>query len=258
MRDIFDGAVISLECLGSISVQEHRFLDGVTTAHQVKLSPSIDGGFTGAHWHCQTNSDGNITFASAGGLFGFRYIDGRTQDGFVQLVGDTLPPFSGTAWHVSEISPGIVTIMSRGGFVNPDHQFLDGRTLDGSVGLAPSADSRFSGTQWRTTLLAKPSFTAVTKRDWTPQGSNTSHLDMRGSGFTPNDVVKFVAEGIVGRQDHAPFPLSGSTTVSQDGTFEAFADFGRFPTHPADVLVTIRVFDGHGITAADTSNGFHV
>lgn len=249
MRDIFDGALVSLECLGNIPDPRYRFLDGVTDAHQVKLSPQP---FTGARWHCKENTEGNFTFASAGDRFGYRYLDGRTRDGIVQLVGDTLSPFTGTAWRVEETSPGIVTMMCRGDFINPDHQFLDGNTIAGSIGLAPRTGPDFSGTAWRTTLMAVPSLDVRTIRE-----AITSTLKMSGSGFTPNDDIRFVAEGIVGRQDHAPFSFGAPVSSSGDGRFTFEQTVGRFATHPADVNVTIRATDHHGITATDMSDGFH-
>jgi len=252
MRDIFDGAVVALECLGDVHVAEHKFLDAVTQEHRVKLSPSFDPPFTGARWQCMSRIEGGFTLASAGAVFGFRYLDGRTQDGFVAAVGDTLPPFSGTRWDVQEVAPGVVTIRSLGDFHNPDHLFLDGRTQDGTVGLAPSTDHPFTGTKWGTRLLATPSLDVVTERQQTG-----SALTIRGKGFTPGNLVRFDAESIVGRADHAPFPLGSTATADADGSFEGFASVGFFPTHPADVLVIVRATDGSGVTATDLSNGFH-
>lgn len=254
MRDVVDGAVVAFECLGDIHVAEHRFLDAITQEGKVKLSGSFDPPFTGAHWQCMSQNDGSFVFASAGAIQGFRYLDGRTQDGFVQTVGDTLPPFSGTHWRVQEVSPGVVTIMSLGDFQNPDHRFLDGRTApgDGSVGLAPSTDPPFSGTKWGTTTLATPTLDVRTQRE-----AIRSKLTMRGQGFTPGDQVRFDAEGIVGRENHAAFPLGGSVSAGPDGSFEGFAEVGFFPTHPADGAVIVRATDRNGRTATGTSDGFH-
>jgi hypothetical protein len=252
MADIFQGALVSLECLGSISVPEHRFLDAVTDEHRVKLSPNINPPFTGAHWEVIAQPGGTFAFASAGDKFGFRYLDGRTQDGVVQVVGDTLPPFSGARWEVQEVSPGIVTILCRGDFVNPEHRFLDGHTQNGEVRLAPHSDPPFTGTRWRVTLLGTPSIDVDTK----VQAIRTV-LTVQGSGFTPDDEIEMVAEGIGGRQDHAPFPISRGRTHA-DGTFkDLHGEVGFFATHPRGEDVTIRVFDQHGITATGRSAGFN-
>jgi hypothetical protein len=254
MRDVFDGAVIALECLGEVHVAEHKFLDCVTEGARVKLSPNVDPPFTGAHWHCMSLGDGSFALASAGHNFGRRYLDGRTQDGAepqVASVGDTLPPFSGTRWKITEQSPGVVTIECLGDFKNPNRRFLDGRTQDGVLLLAATTDPPFTGTRWGTRLLATPSFEVSTQHE-----AIRSRLKMVGRGFTPGDPLHLDAEGIHGRQDHAPFPLGGPTTVGADGAFEAHADVGFFPTHPAGEPVTIRATDRHGITATDTSDGF--
>lgn len=254
MRDVFDGAVIALECLGEVHVAEHKFLDCVTEAGRVKLSPNIDPPFTGAHWQCMSLGDGSFALASAGHNFGHRYLDGRTQDGAepqVAGVGDTLPPFSGTRWKITEQSPGVVTIECLGDFKNPNRRFLDGRTQDGVLLLAPSTDPPFTGTRWGTRLLATPSLDVVTQHE-----AITSKLTINGTGFTPGDQVRFDADGIHGRQDHAPFPLGSSATVEADGKFKGFAETGFFPTHPSGEPVTVRATDRHGITATDTSDGF--
>ncbi|HCT78569.1 MAG TPA: hypothetical protein DGT23_18705, partial [Micromonosporaceae bacterium] len=92
--------MVSLECLGDVKNADFKFLDGVTDQHTVKLSPTIDPPFTGAHWQVMDNLDGTYSLASAGNKWGYRYLDGRTQDGFVQLIGDTLPPYTGTRWQI--------------------------------------------------------------------------------------------------------------------------------------------------------------
>ncbi len=70
MRDIFDGAIVAFECLGDFHAAEHRFLDAVTEAGRVKLSPSFDPPFTGAHWQCMSQISGGFVFASGGGESG--------------------------------------------------------------------------------------------------------------------------------------------------------------------------------------------
>jgi hypothetical protein len=251
MRDVFDGAIVAFECLGNVPVAEHKFLDAITEQGRAKLSPNFEPPFTGARWQCMSQGGEGFALVSAGATFGFRYLDGRTQDGFVQTVGDTLPPFSGTRWRIQELSPGVVTIQSLGDFINPVHQFLDGRTGDGSVGLAPFPDQPFSGTKWGTIGLPRPSLQVQTQRQ-----AITSRLTMRGTNFTPNDTIRFVAEGIVGRE-HAPFPLSLFANADGSGSFEAFDETGFFPHHPADVQVIVRATDQHGRTANGVSNGFH-
>jgi len=252
MRDIFDGAIVAFECLGDFHVAEHRFLDAVTDQGRVKLSPSFDPPFTGAHWQCMSLDGEAFALVSAGAVQGFRYLDGRTQDGFVQTVGDTLPPFSGTRWRIQEISPGIVTIQSLGDFHNRDHQFLDGNTGAGSVGLAPSTGQPFSGTKWGTIALPQPSLQVHTQRE-----AIRSKLTLRGTRFSPGDQVRFDAEGIVGRANHAAFPLGAFAVADNNGSFEAFAEVGFFPTHPADVKVVVRATDRQGRTANGFSDGFH-
>ncbi len=252
MRDVFDGAIVAFECLGDVHVPQHRFLDAITDQGRVKLSPQFDPPFTGARWQCMSLDGGAFALVSAGAIQGFRYLDGRTQNGFIQTVGDMLPPFSGTRWDIQELSPGVVTIRCLGEFHNPKHQFLDGRTLpdDGSVGLAESTNP--SGTKWGTIALPRPSLVVDTQR-----GAIRSMLTMRGTNFTPNDHVRFDAEGIAGRANHAPFPLGVSVIADGNGSFEAFAEVGFFPTHPPDVQVIVRATDRNGRTANGFSNGFH-
>jgi hypothetical protein len=200
----------------------------------MRLSPSFDPPFTGAHWECVSLGDGAYELVSAGAVHGRRYLDGRTQDGFVHTVGDGLPPFSGTRWHIQELSPGVVTIKSLGDFRNPAHQFLDGVTQEGRVGLAPHTNQPFSGTKWRTIALPRPSFQVQTRREQTG-----STLTLRGTNFSPNDDVRFSAEGIIGHggAEHAPFAIGGFALTGGNGAFETsvFVDF--VPTQPADIPV---------------------
>lgn len=237
---------------------EHRFLDAITDQGRVKLSPNFDPPFTGARWQCMglDLEPGAFALVSAGAVHGLRYLDGRTQDGFVHTVGDSLPPFSGTRWRIQEVSPGVVTIQSLGDFHNPDHQFLDGRTQvgDGSVGLAPSANPPFSGTKWGTISLPAPSLEVHTQRDQTG-----ATLTLRGTNFTPNDDVRFSAEGIVGHggAEHAPLAL-GFASVDVNGSFETFQEIRFVLTQPGDVDVIIRATDHNGRTAQGFTGGFHL
>jgi hypothetical protein len=222
----------------------------------VKLSPSFDPPFTGAHWECMTHPNGGDVLASAGANFGFRYLDGRTQDGFVQTVGDTLPPFSGTRWKVQEVSPGVVTIMSLGDFHNPDHLFLDGRTQDGSVGLAPSASPPFSGTRWGVRALGSASLDVESERT-----SSSLRLAIRGQGFTPGDSVVITIEGIVGSggPKHSPRAFGPATRVGSDGAFRgATAEVDFVAIHPADIPIIVRATDHNGRTATRPNNHFHL
>jgi hypothetical protein len=235
-------------------VAEHRFLDAVTDQGRVKLSPSVDPPFTGAHWQCMSLSDvGGFALVSAGAVHGFRYLDGRTQDGFVHTVGDGLPPFSGTRWQIQELSPGVVTIRSLGDFQNPDHQFLDGKTQDGSVGIAPHTNQPFSGTKWRTIGLPQPSLQVQTRREQTG-----STLILTGTNFSPGDDVRFSAEGIVGHggAEHAPLALGIFAITSGNGSFETSVFVQFVPTQPGDAPVIVRATDHHGRTAHDFSGGF--
>src|SRR4051812_8569115 len=254
MRDVIEGNIVSLECLGDFHSPEHRFLDSITERGTVKLSPGTDPPFTGAHWECVSLGGGALGFASAGAIHGLRYLDGRTQDGFVQTVGDTLPPFSGTRWQVREVAPGVVTIMSLGDFHNPEHRFLDGHTQDGSVGIAPSTDGPFSGTKWGTRTLPNASLDVRTTKN-----QLGADLQMVGSRFTPGDTVHFAAEGIVGHggPNHAPTSLA-SATVGADGAFDAFARVDNVGTQPPQEPVTIRATDAHGRSATDITFGFNV
>jgi hypothetical protein len=97
MRDIFNGAVVSLKCLGDFHDNRFQFLDGLTELGTVKLSGDTGGVFTGTHWQCSEQPDGSFTLACARAIQGARYLDGRTKDGSIGPAGDTLPPFSGTA-----------------------------------------------------------------------------------------------------------------------------------------------------------------
>jgi hypothetical protein len=139
MSQIRDGAIVSLECQGTIPRPDghlFRFLDGLTETGRLQLSGTTAGVFTGTHWQCSENPDGTFTFACAGAIQGARYLDGHTQDGTVGLAGDTLvPPFSGTKWRVQEVEPNIVTLECLGDFHNLSFRFLDGRTIESKVGL---------------------------------------------------------------------------------------------------------------------------
>jgi hypothetical protein len=253
MADIFDGALVTLECQGDFHNPDFRFLDGLTASGGVKLSSDFQGVFTGTHWQCSERADGSFTFACAGAIPGNRYLDGRTQDGTVGLAGDTLPPFSGTAWGVQQVSPGLVRLACRGDFQNPDHVFLDGRTLpnDGSVGLARSQDPP-SGTIWRIQQLGTPSLSVQTTRD--QLGAN---LELTGAGFTGQDSVIIEAEGLVGRQNHAPLSLGAFFNTAPDGSFHGFVEIRIWPLgQPSDLAVVIRATDHNGITAAGTTFGF--
>lgn len=253
MRDIFDGAVVSFECLGDIHVAAHRFLDTLTDQGQVKLSPGFDPPFTGARWQCMSDPQtAGFILASAGAVPGSRYLDGRTQDGIVQTVGDPLPPFSGTRWRIQELSPGIVTLQCLGDFHNPQHVFLDGHTQvnEGFVRLAPSTNEPFSGTKWRTTAQPAPTLEVHAQRNQTGWD-----ITMIGAGFTPNDNITFSADGLVGRANHAPFALPAVANSNGSGAFNAFARVGFFPNQ-GDVEVIVRATDHHGRTASKLSNGF--
>jgi hypothetical protein len=255
MRDIFDGATVSFECLGQVKVPEHKFMDAITEQGVVKLSPDVGPPFTGAHWRCmQLDSVNSFALISAGAAGGFRYLNGRTQDGFVQTVGDMLAPFSGTRWKIEEISPGVVTIECLGDFHNPDHVFLDGNTQGGFVGLAKNTAFPFTGTKWGTSAQPSASLQVVTER-------NQLGADLRliGANFTPNDNIQFTAEGLVGHggEMHAPLSLGAVAATGADGRFEAPDRISFFsPPQPGDLPVIVRATDHHGRTASATTSGF--
>jgi len=251
MRDIFDAAVVTFECLGDFKNPDFRFLDGLTETGGVKLSPDFRGVFTGTHWQCMEQPDGSFCFASAGALQGVRYLDGRTVDGSVGLAGDTLPPFTGTRWRVQELSPGVVTLACLGAIHNPAHVFLDGRTHDGTLGLAPSTAGQFTGTRWATAVVARPSLIVHTKRN-----QLGASLDLSGSGFSGTDNIRVSAEGLVGRDNHAPFALGVVINSAPDGSFGGSVDIRISPAQPSDIPVTIRATDHHGITASGVTSGF--
>ena len=255
MRDIFDGATVSFECLGTVKVPEHKFMDAITEQGVVKLSPNVGLPFTGAHWRCmRLDSVNSFALISAGAAGGFRYLNGRTQDGFVQTVGDMLAPFSGTRWKIQEISPGVVTIECLGDFHNPDHVFLDGNTQGGFVGMSKNTDFPFTGTHWGTTAQPSASLQVVTER-------NQLGADLRliGANFTPHDSIKFTAEGLVGHGGdmHGPLSLDAGATAGADGRFDGFARISFFsPPQPGDLPVIIRATDRNGRTASGTTPGF--
>ncbi len=251
MRDIVDGAVVTFRCLGDFNNPNFQFLDGLTETGKVKLSPDFHDPFTGTHWQCMEQLDGSFSFACAGAIQGIRYLDGHTTDGIVALAGDTLPPFSGTGWTVRELSPGTVTLACRGGIHNPEHVFLDGRTRDGSLGLARSTDAPFTGTRWATAVVARPSLSVRTIRN-----QLGATLELRGAGFSGRDNIILSAEGLVGRENHAPFALGAVINSAPDGSFGGSVDVRISPNQPGDLMVTIRATDHHGITASGVTSGF--
>jgi hypothetical protein len=254
MSQISDGAIVSLECQGTIPRPDgnlFRFLDGLTETSNLQLSGATSGIFTGTHWQCSETPDGNFTFACAGAIAGARYLDGRTVDGTVGLAGDTLEPFSGTQWRVQEVAPDIVTLECLGRFQNPSFKFLDGRTIESNVGLVGDTnDPPHSGTKWRATFLARPNLSVTTTRN--EEGAN---LHLRGSGFTSGDSVEISAEGIIGRTDHAPFAL-GFANVDGNSSFETFITIRFAEVQPNNPAVVIRATDHNGMSAVDTTAGF--
>jgi hypothetical protein len=251
MSQISNGAVVTLECQGTIPGP--KFLDGLTETGGVKLSPQTDGVFTGTHWQCSENPDGTFTLACAGAIQGVRYLDGRTGDGTVGLAGDTLPPFSGTQWRVVEVIPDIVTIQCIG---DPAlNRFLNGLTdpAISGVALAESTDDPpFSGTKWRALLSASPSLSVTTIRN-----QLGATLELSGVGFTPGgDSVNISAEGIIGRENHAPFALGFANIDPNTGTFTTTVEIEVAPVQPNNPQVVIRATDHNGISAVDFTDGF--
>lgn len=256
MRDIHDGAIVALECLGSIQVPEHRFLDAITDSGDVKLSPSFEPPFTGARWYCW-QIGGEFALISAGAVHGFRYLDGVTQAGagFAQAVGDMLPPFSGTRWRIQEISPGIVTLENQGEVHNPQFRFLDGRTQEGKVGLAPSTDHPFTGTKWRTIALPAPTIDVGSAQ----RNQLGSDILVKGQNFTAGDAVRFSFEGIQGHGGPRHRPQAfGSANVQPDGTFERWLQVRYIRELPVDFPeVVVRATDHNGRTAQGITSGFY-
>jgi hypothetical protein len=244
MSQISDGAVVALQCQGTIAGD--RFLDGLTAEGGVKLSPVTDGVFTGTHWLCSENADGTFTMACCGAIPGGRYLDGRTTDGTVGLAASTLPPFSGTRWQILDIGGDVVTIKCLGDIEG--NRFLDGRTGEGTVGLAPSTDPPFSGTKWKTFLIAQPGYSVRTEPD--QLGAN---LHIEGSGFTSNDSVGFSAEGIFGRD--VPLDL-GFAVADSSGAFRTDIEIRFAPVQPNNPNVVVRGTDHHGISGAGFTGGF--
>ena len=249
MSQIGNGSVVTLECQGTIP-SPARFLDGLTASGEVKLSPATDGVFTGTHWQCSQNPDGNFTLACAGAVFGGRYLDGRTMDHTVGLAGDTLPPYSGTRWEVREVGPNIVTVKCLGSIEGD--RFLDGLTAEGKVKLSPHTDQPFTGTKWLVKLTALPTLSVTTVRDL----ATGATLRLHGSGFTPGDDVRFAAEGLVGREHHAPYPIGGFLIARPDGSFEHEFAISFWANQPRDQPVVVRATDHHGISAMGVTYGF--
>jgi hypothetical protein len=251
MSNIFNNAVVHLECQGNIPGP--RFLDGMTHNGGVRLAAGTNQGETGTFWHCMAAGNaGEFFMASAGAVFGPRYLDGNTITSGVALAGDTLPPFSGTKWRIVEVSPGIVTIECLGSI--PGNRFLDGVTGNGTVILSPNTNPPFTGTRWRAILIATPFLDVRTERH-----QLGAFLSLRGTGFRPFDDVRFVAEGIIGRVNHAPFPLGSFARTDANGAFQDDSIDIRFSSaqQPNSESVFIRATDRGGISAAGFTSGFN-
>jgi hypothetical protein len=83
-------------------------------------------------------------------------------------------------------------------------------------------------------------------------------LDLTGSGFTPFDGVLISAEGIIGMRDHHPTGLGAVITADKNGKFSHQNVTIRFAeVQPNNDFVVIRATDHHGISAVDTTGGFH-
>lgn len=82
--------------------------------------------------------------------------------------------------------------------------------------------------------------------------------DVTGSGFTPNNEVRYVAEAIFGRVNHAPFPIGGFARTDGNGSFVDDSIDIRFASvrQPNNPRVVIRAIDRAGISAVGFTNGF--
>jgi uncharacterized membrane protein YgcG len=162
MSILRDQMTIHLRCLGSFNNSNRQFLNGITGAGALSLSPNFDVPFSGATWMVVGTPATDVFLFQCLGSDGTGFLDGRTVDSSVGLVAGSaipsVPPFTGTRWKVTDdafVGEHIVLeCLGRAGLRDDEHRFLDGRTIDNQdgvspVALAPQADvDTHSGTHW--------------------------------------------------------------------------------------------------------------
>lgn len=147
------GTIISLECLGTTSNSNFKYLDGRTGNGTVGLAPSFGGEFTGARWRVNRRQSKSVegeiyyTFYCLGTVPGPNYLNGKTEHGTVELaLSYGAGIYTGARWRV--YTDGSSYLLYCLGDINGS-KWLDGRTGDGSVGLAPGYEGIYTGTKWK-------------------------------------------------------------------------------------------------------------
>lgn len=139
-RGIFDGAVITLECLGHIPGK--RYLAKLPPPPRVGLMSGFDG--APAMWRVADFGGGHFGFKHYDGSY---WLDGNTVNGTVSLAPHPNSPYTGARWRVYYPNGGGSSRMRFECLGNvPGPRWLDGNTINGQVLLQPNTE--FSGTNW--------------------------------------------------------------------------------------------------------------
>ncbi|MDO5499140.1 MAG: hypothetical protein Q4F67_05585 [Propionibacteriaceae bacterium] len=246
--ELEDKTVISLECQNPIPGP--AFLDGAVSTGTVSLAPRTNGVFAGTHWLVTEHEEGIVSLSSAGTTRGPRYLAGRPATTSVGLAPDAEPPHLGARWRVHDVGSDLISLQCL------DHDLFLGGITDPAIRSVTLVDTATgpgsSGTRWVVTVVARPVLTVETDRT-----GERVVLRVSGTGFSPNDLLRFAAEGIWGDEPRLPRALPGSVRTDEHGSFTGLdIDIAPASTQPNNPAVVIRALDRHGLTAIATTDGY--